>query len=169
MAASQASITTFFFKKPKRGRPPKAKKAKAKAPPQKPTPTPRAKMVRTSKTNKDWTKGEGLERLKMMISDWDLQEGSLLASLGPGKVSLNRYCQACEEEWGIKWTTLKAYLHGDHSKRRVPGGQRGRNPVIPRATSNLITQVVQKADRQNNGMRWRCSTATTGTSGSPGA
>ena len=152
---AQPNIFSFFQKKVKRGRPKKAKKVTTKAPPKTlalPSAPPRAKMVRHSSKNKDWTKGEGLHSLKSMIADWDNKEGAIFMSLGPGKVGLNRYCKECEKEWGIGWTTLKAYLNSDRSKRRLPGGQRGRKPVIPQDTTDLITQVVRKADRLNNGM-----------------
>jgi len=152
----QGGIMSFFRKQKKRGRPKKkaTKTPKATSPTKTPAlpSAPRRKMVRHSSRNKNWTKGEGLLLLTSMISDWDNKEGTLFMSLGPGKVGLNRYCHACEKEWGIGWQTLKAYLHGDPSKRRLPGGQRGRKPVIPQATTSLITQVVRKADRQNKGM-----------------
>ena len=127
---------SFFRKQKKRGRPKKktTKTPKATSPTKTPAlpSAPWRKMVRHSSKNKDWTKGEGLLLLTSMISDWDNKEGTLFMSLGPGKVGLNRYCHACEKEWGIGWQTLKAYLHGDLSKRRLPGGRRrrhGRGPA----------------------------------------
>ena len=97
---TQGDMRSFFLAKKKRGRPKKPKKATPK-PPTKTLALPsasRRKMVRHSSKNKDWTKGEGLILLTSMIANWDNKEGVLYMSLGPGTVSLNRYCKACEKE-----------------------------------------------------------------------
>ena len=157
LTGKQASMKSFFKKKRKPGRPKKPKKAApAKAPPAKVYVTPRAKPVRGKATNADWTQGEGLDTLRTLISDWDNKEGAILTSgiHGPVEsIGLNKYCQLCEQEWGIKWTTLKAYLHSDLKKRRQPGGRRGRKAVISSNSQSLITQVVRKADRKNDRRR----------------
>ena len=142
MSGKQTSMRDFYKEQRGRGRPKKKKEATPNQP-KKPPPKPKAERKQAIRpaNYQDWTKGENLQTLLSLIYDWDHKEGAILldGNLGPiEKVSLNRYTAECEKVHKIKASTLKMYLKADKTKRKQPGGQRGR-------TAHLNTSTEWKA------------------------
>ena len=142
-------MTDFFGPKVKRGR---SKKAASKAgrlatkevPPTtaltqavlKPAP-----MIKDKRRN--WSKGDGLKIMTDAVEAWAEE----LKKPEADQISMTFFA----ELRGIPFSTLQEHVAPSNSKRIKLGASVGRKPVISPATQAVITDVLIRLDRANQG------------------
>jgi len=160
----QSSITNFLVKEPVAGRP-KRKRRKGsgnKKKTQKITAANTADVVITAaaailaKTDAlpkqrrgRVTCKEGSQEAKDMqqvIQDWKEHTGNWEHGL-----SMNKYCERCNESYGIKRSTLMPYLRKDNPLIFEPGMLGGRPSLLDAEETEVLVQVAQRMDRANHG------------------
>ena len=140
-------MTDFFGPKVKRGRPQKAaskagRLATKEVPPTtalpqavlKPAPAPKIKMPRRS-----WSKGDGLEIMTAAVAAW----GEELKKPEADQISMAFFAE--------QRSIPSAHVTPPNSKRIKLGASVGRKPIIGPDTQAVITDVLIRHDRANQG------------------
>ena len=149
-----SSMTSFFSLKPKPGRPTKnsskaGRKAAAESPdaaavaaPTAAAAKPQAKKVAVARRN--WSKGEGLKAMTDAVAEWEQEQKK------PEKerTSLRFFA----EQHNISYTTLQTHITSNDAKRIKLGSSAGRKSIISCASAEIISDVLIRKDRVNQGV-----------------
>lgn len=82
------------------------------------------------------------KKMAEAVAEWDAQGGKK----GP------LYMAKFASSKGLKRTLFWAYARSNVAKKRKPGSQMGKVPLLSKAQSNFLCQVVICADQANEGL-----------------
>ena len=144
-------MTDFFGPKVKRGRPQKAaskagRLATKEVPPT--TALPQAVLkpapvINEKFTRRNWSKGDGLKIMTDAVEAWYEE----LKKPEADQISMTFFA----EQRGISFSTLQEHVTPFNSKRIKLGASVGRKPVIGPNSQAVITDVLIRHDRANQG------------------
>ena len=137
-------VTGFFGPKVKRGRRTMAAWKAGRPATKESTPAPKIKMPR-----KSWSKGDGLEIMIAAVAAW----GEELKKPEDDQISMTFFAK----QPGIP-STLHGHVTPSDSKRIKLGASVGRKLIISLGNQAVITDVLIRLDRANQGTRfppWR--------------
>jgi hypothetical protein len=103
-----------------------------------PTPAPNIKMPR-----KSWSKGDGLEFMTAAVAAW----GEELKKPEADQISMAFFA----EQRGIPFSTLQGHVAPSDSKRIKLGASVGRKLIMSMGNQAVITDVLIRFDRANQG------------------